>query len=168
MFWTIPGHMDRKRISRRFRISNLRQRGRSFVRDMAAQIFVNPALCHISPFRRPIGPIIGPRTIYTSNWYRPSTQMLLLWQFFQSYWRPKMMGWQNEGQNGNKQSFKTKAHGGASSKHWFRHVKENVSLWSKMSIGQAPVENKETQSKTFLLAFPLVKKKSSSFCFFTS
>ena len=48
LFWTIPEHMDRKRMPRRFRISNLRQRGRIIARDMAGQIFVSPALRNIS------------------------------------------------------------------------------------------------------------------------
>ena len=87
--------MDRKRRSRRFRISNLRQRGRIIVWDMAAQIFVNPALRHISPSRRPIGPVIGPRTIYTSNWYRPALRCRSYGSSFrvmgdQRWWGDKM------------------------------------------------------------------------------
>ena len=59
-FCNLHGRMDGKRRSRRFRISNLRQRGRSIAQDMAVQIFALPALPNISPSRRPIGTVNEP------------------------------------------------------------------------------------------------------------
>ena len=87
------GCMDGKRRSRRFRISNLRQRGRSIAQDMAVQKFVLPSLANISPSRWPIGTIIEPVIIYTSHRCRSSPWMLLLGQSIPCSGLSKLMGW---------------------------------------------------------------------------
>ena len=80
---------------------------------MAAQIFVNPALRHISPSRRPIGPVIGPRTT-THQTDTDQHSDVAPTAVLSELWATKDDGVTKWGSNWqHKQSFKTKAHGGA-------------------------------------------------------
>ena len=162
------GCMDGKRRSRRFRISNLRQRGQSIAQDMAVQIFVLPSLANISPSRRPIDTVIEPVIIYTSHRCRSSPWMLLLGQSIPCYGHSKLTGWQNDGQLATNNPSKQRLAGAHTHKHCIRQDKENVSLKSIRPIHQATIEKAMSQFRNILLVFPLVKKKSSSFWSFTS
>ena len=167
-FRDIPRRIDRKRRSRRFRISNLRQRGRIIAQDMAIQIFVLHALGNISPSRRPICTVIGPVIIYTSHRCRPSPWMLLLGQSIPCSGLSKLIGWKNDGQLATNNPSKQRLAGAHTHKHCIRQDKENVSLCSIRAIHQATIEKAMSQFRNILLEFPLVKKKSSSFWSFAS